>query len=109
MNFILGLGIGVYVAIGIIYFLSTALFTAWLASKKGYSSGIWFALGLFFNFIALLALGFSPNQLGNNSNINMTGNNNLSGNDNVNWKCPKCNNSNPNSTFQCEKCGYKLI
>jgi 4-hydroxybenzoate polyprenyltransferase len=67
-----GLGIGIYVVIGIIYFFSTASFTAWLASKKGYSSGIWFVLGLFFGFIALLAMGFSPNQLKNNSNKNQS-------------------------------------
>jgi len=54
--------ITISVIIGIIYLLSTAIFTSWLASKKGYSSGAWFALGLFFGFIAFFSIGFAPTQ-----------------------------------------------
>jgi predicted RNA-binding Zn-ribbon protein involved in translation (DUF1610 family) len=103
MDSILGLGVGVYVAIGIVYFFATAIFTSWLASVKGYSSGVWFILGLFFSLVALLALGFSPNKINNNSNKNISEHD-----DNVKWKCPKCDNYNPNNTFSCEKCGYSL-
>jgi threonine/homoserine/homoserine lactone efflux protein len=49
------------VIVGIAYFLSTALFTRWLAEKKGYSSGLWGVLGLFFGIVALLTVGLAPN------------------------------------------------
>jgi hypothetical protein len=46
--------------IGLVYFFITAIFTSWVASKKGYSGIAWFFLGLFFNILALLAVGFAP-------------------------------------------------
>jgi hypothetical protein len=35
-------------------------FSAWLASRKGYSTGAWFFLGLLFGVIAILAVGLAP-------------------------------------------------
>ena len=37
-----------------------AAFTAWLATERGRSWGVWFVLGFFFGPIALVALGFAP-------------------------------------------------
>ena len=50
----------VVVLVVIVFVLSTSIFSAWLASKKGYNSVIWFVLGLFFGLIAFLALEFAP-------------------------------------------------
>ena len=50
------------VIVGIIYFFSTAFFTGWLAKKKGYSNVLWSLLGFFFGLIALLTIGFAPNN-----------------------------------------------
>jgi apolipoprotein N-acyltransferase len=57
-----GLGglLGVIITIAVIYALAVPIFSAWLASKKGYSGVAWFFLALFFGLIAFLALGFAP-------------------------------------------------
>jgi|TergutMp193P3_1026864.scaffolds.fasta_scaffold278556_1 hypothetical protein len=55
-----GLSVGVTIFIGLLYLSSTAIFSAWLASIKGYSGKTWFFLGLFFGLIAFFAIGFAP-------------------------------------------------
>ncbi|MDR3356391.1 MAG: SH3 domain-containing protein [Spirochaetaceae bacterium] len=53
--------LGVFVTLIIVlYLLISPIFCAWLASQKGYSTGAWFGLGLFFGIFALLAIGFAP-------------------------------------------------
>jgi predicted RNA-binding Zn-ribbon protein involved in translation (DUF1610 family) len=96
----------VIVIIGMVYLLSTALFTGWLAGKKGYDSGLWGVLGFFFGFIALLTIGFAPEN--NNSNRISSVKKTIE-NPNAKWSCPECNESNLNTTYQCSKCGYKII
>ena len=93
--------IAIAVVMGIIYFFSTAFFTGWLAEKKGYSSGLWGALGLFFGFIALLTIGFAPNNLNSNG---------LSQNKTtteIDWVCNKCGNTNRKTAIFCNSCGEK--
>jgi hypothetical protein len=53
---------GIIMFIGIAYSLGGAGLSAWLASRKGYSAGTWFFLGLLFGVIALLAVGLAPNR-----------------------------------------------
>lgn len=42
--------------------LAVGAFCAWIAGKKNYSGGIWFALGFFFSWLALIAIGVVPSQ-----------------------------------------------
>ena len=52
-------GFGIFIVL--VFFLSNAVFTYWVATKKGYG-GIWFILGLFFGLVALIAVGFAPEK-----------------------------------------------
>ena len=112
------------VIVGIIYFFSTAFFTGWLAGKKGYSNGLWGVLGFFFGFVALLTIGFAPNNFisekqnnysgkkeakNNNPTLKQTeyrGENDIS-NDN-NWICGKCGTVNDIYLPNCKKCGKEF-
>jgi hypothetical protein len=54
--------IGVFgIIVCIVYFIFCGIMAAWIASQKGYSGGLWFFLGLIFNVIAILAIGFCEN------------------------------------------------
>jgi hypothetical protein len=105
------------VVVIIFYLLANSIFTAWLASEKERSSVLWFFLGLFFGFIALLAIGFAPNGHtyskinANYSKIDLSqvapvGNFPI---DNSKaWICKKCGATNPDTTDTCKDCGnYK--
>ena len=113
------------VIVGIIYFFSTALFTGWLAEKKGYSSGLWGTLGFFFGFVALLTIGFAPNMnISKKSNNNVLGKNESKNNDsklnqteyrgendisnNNNWICGKCGTVNELYLPCCKKCNKEF-
>jgi ribosomal protein L40E len=98
-------GSSFFVVLIILYHLSTSIFSAWLASQKGYGTGIWFLLGLLFGIISFLAIGFAPN-LNENKNISEIVKD--VENKKITWKCPKCSAENPNNTYACKKCGYKL-
>jgi hypothetical protein len=56
------MGFVFWIVIIIIYALISSIFSAWLASEKGYSGISWFLLGLFFGIIALITIGFAPIQ-----------------------------------------------
>jgi hypothetical protein len=60
MNLFYGNFLFLAVIITILYFLACPIFSAWLASKKGYSGASWFFLGLFFGMLALITIGFTP-------------------------------------------------
>ena len=60
---------GLIVAMGLWVFvmmmaplIACALMTQWLANEKGYPSGKWFLLGLFFNGFALLTMVGAPGR-----------------------------------------------
>ncbi len=46
----------------IVYIIGIASFTAAVAQAKGYSTGAWFAAGLFFPIIALIAIVGMPEK-----------------------------------------------
>ena len=100
-NAILSGYISLIIIVGIIYFFSTAFFTGWLAGKKGYSIGLWGILGFFFGFIAVLAVGFAPNNF---NTIGVTQNNKTIEKD---WICKKCSNINSVTALFCNSCGEK--
>ncbi len=57
------LGIGVFALLLILYVpVAFGFFTSWLARERGRQGGLWFVLGFFFGPMALLSVGFAPDQ-----------------------------------------------
>lgn len=50
----------VLVVLGLVYSVSLGGFCAWLAREKGRNVEGWFVLGVFFGFIALIAIAGAP-------------------------------------------------
>lgn len=53
-------GFIVVVILVCLWFLGTALMTAWIADQKGRNAILWFFLGLIWGIIALLSVGLAP-------------------------------------------------
>lgn len=49
------------IVIGIVWWIGAAILCAVVAEEKGRSVGAWFLAGLFFSFVALIALAAMPN------------------------------------------------
>lgn len=109
---------GVIIFIGFSYIFLNAGLGAWLAEKKGYSSGAWFFICLLTGPVGLIALAGAPSQYiesslneikrlvskpsGEVSNIQPLPVNKISG---PTWFCKKCQTENPLTADSCKGCG----
>ena len=58
--------IGIALVVGLLYMVTFAIFTGYLASVKGYSRSMWSVLGLFFSILALLVVIGLPGKSAHN-------------------------------------------
>ena len=89
----LGLGIWFWIFLILLNGIICGSFCANLASKKGYSSGSWFAGGLFFGIFALIAIVGSPVKGEEFSNLK---------------ECPDCREMIRINANVCKYCGYRF-
>ena len=87
-----GLGIWFWIFLILLNGIICGSFCANLASKKGYSSGSWFAGGFFFGIFALIAIAGTPIKE-ENSNLR---------------ECPDCREMIKINANVCKYCGYRF-
>ena len=123
MTSILNMSAGLMIFMYILSCIIIAIFTAWIASQKSRSALLWFFLGFFFGFIALLAVGLAPKNGENttgylieilkylkqgklqNENKNDIP---IAKNYGNTWNCKKCGTTNGAADISCKGCGaYK--
>ena len=123
MTSILNMSAGLMIFMYILSCIIIAIFTAWIASQKSRSALLWFFLGFFFGFIALLAVGLAPKNGENtagylieilkslkqgklqNENKNDIP---IAQNTGSTWYCKKCGTTNNIAEISCKDCGaYK--
>jgi hypothetical protein len=95
--------------LGLLFLIVSALvcasLSAYIAGEKGYSSVIWFFLGLFLLIAGLIAAAGLPDRLSRlekevRSDPKMPG-------DDTSWVCSKCFRTNPGTEIECLKCRSK--
>jgi hypothetical protein len=85
--------------VGLILGIVSGAFTSTVAGSKGYSSGLWFFLGLIFPGISLMAIGFCENAIIEDQ-IEVT--QGFKGK--YFKKCKRCNELMPINAEQCKYC-----
>jgi ribosomal protein L40E len=86
------------IIIVVVYSLACAGMAAWLAGEKNHSDGIWALLGLFFGFLALIAIAGAPVREAEKKSIEDSNSFNF-------WICPKCDQKNDQILAKCNRCG----